>query len=489
MAKKSLHCEETGTTIYANDVVSIPNYLDTKWVVKNGWHTVNGKNINGWYLLSVKDKTTLELDDVGVENLTKVSANVTPSGERPTPVTIEEVEDPINFQMSLPDGTTLNEGDVVEISDYSNVQWIVKNDWYKLGTAQIHGWFFLSIDDKTILPADQIDLAKVTKAVQLVNPDYRPSIKEDRQKIKAPEDNPYIVIPGTNIRLYDGDVIKISNKPRTKWIVHMGWYIYQNVQNFGWYIECIKNGEILPISVIDLTLCTLVTVKTQGSEVYDGKVVNYTRPFTLEDAKVLNRTFITLETIAQRDNLDKKKLTNGRMVRVNDVGGVVVYYAWNQAEDKWDKVDFGSGSGGIPEIIGTTEHPITLSELEPGLYRVLGTYKISPEYPTITFATIDHIVFVNDGGNVQIKVITDSTITDYVVVDDDVTFSNEYATYKYLADNYATIQYVDGKIAAIEAEISEIISEFPDMVKEIVYEVLGDALNGIDEEYIDNLFN
>jgi hypothetical protein len=494
VGKNSIYNESTGTTIYANDVVSIPSYPDTRWVVKNGWHTVAGKQCRGWYLLSVKDKTILDLDEVGVDNLTKISTNVSPS-ERDNPVVAEEVEDTVNFYMELPDGTKLNAGDVVEISDYSNVQWIVKNDWYKLGTAQIHGWFFLSIADRTILPADQVDLAKVTKSTQSVVPEYRPPIKEDRQKIASPGDNPYIVIPDTDIRLYEGDVIKISNKPRIKWIVHMGWYIYQNVQNFGWYIESIKNGDILPISVIDLKLCTLVTVKTQGSELYDGKTINYTRPFTLADAEVLNRTFITVETIAQRDNLDKHKLVNGRIVRVNSVGGVVVYYAWNTETQVWDKVDFGGGGsgGGIPEIIGTQEHPIVLSELEEGLYRVIGVYKIAPHYDLKVTTPIHHLAFVrkDDGEeeDVQIKVIDEDEITDYIASYlGNVTFINAYATQQYLEDNYATIAYVDAEILALENMISEIVRELPEFIAEIADSRIDYLINPIPESFIRGLF-
>lgn len=483
---KSIYSEANNITIYANDVVTIPNYPDVKWIVKHGWFNFNGGQINGWYLVSVKDKTILPLDDIGVDNLTKLTDHIAPPSDRPT-VEIPEVEDTIQFHIALPDGTTLNDGDVVEISGYDNVQWITKNDWYKLGDAQIHGWFFLSIADRTIISVDQIDLRLVTKCQQAVTPEYRPTYKDET---KAPGDNNYIVVPGTNIRLYDSDIIKISNKPRVKWVVHTGWYIYQNAQNFGWYIESIKDGEILPISVIDLTLVTLVTTKTQGSEVYDGKVVNYTRPFTLADAEVLNRTFITLETVDQRDNLDKNKLTNGRIVRVNDVGGTVVYYAWNSSTKAWDKVDFGGGgSGGIPELIGTTERPIILSELEAGLYRVKGTYKISPKYEMVALTPIDHIAFVSDDNNPKIKVITETSITDYIVARDNVTFVNSYATRKYLEDNYASLSYVNNAIAVLEAEISEIISEFHDKVVDIVYEVLEDALNGIEEQYIDNLFN
>lgn len=382
--------------------------------------------------------------------------------------------------------TKIYPDDVVSLSSYPDVKFIAKKGWYTIGTAQKNGWYFLNIADKSIVPVGSVPLESISKEVEQGTSELRPTLKDIDTK---PSESTFIVIPGTDIRLYDGDIVKISGKPRVKWIVHAGWFIYQDIQNFGWYFECIKNGEILPVSVIDLTLVTLDTVKTQGSGRYDGKVVNYTRPFTVADAELLNRTFITLDTIEQRDNIDQKKLVNGRMVRVNDVGGVVVYYAWNSSTKQWEKIEESSGQG-IPEIIGTNENPIILSELEPGLYRVKGVYKISPSYPTIFMTGIDHIAFVNAGDEyVEIKVITQSEITDYEVEHDDVTFIDQYATYKYLEENYATKVYVDNAVAVLEAEISEIIATFHDKVVEIVNEVLGIALNGIDEEYIDDLFN
>ena len=379
--------------------------------------------------------------------------------------------------------TKIYSGDIVIISSFPDVKFIAKHGWYKVNTAQKNGWYFINISDKSIVPMELVDILTISKDTQQATSEYRPTL----QDMDTPNPvNNYLVIPGTNIRLYDGDIIKISNKPRLKWIVHLGWFIYQEVQNFGWYFESIKNGEILPASIIDLTLCTLVTSKTQGSETYDGKVVNYTRPFTVADAVTLNRTFITLETIEQRDNLDKEKLVNGRLVRVNDVGGVPVYYSWNAETESWEKVDFGGGGeGGIPEVVGTTAHPIILSQLGPGLYRVKGTYKISPTYEMITMTAIDHIAFVSDDDDTQIKVITDSYLTDYEVTDGDVTFVNNYATYRYLEDNYATKIYVDNKIAVIEAEISELITTFRDKVLEILQDVLG----SISETYTNNLFN
>ena len=379
--------------------------------------------------------------------------------------------------------TKIYSNDIVTISTYPNVKWIAKNGWYKISTAQKRGWYFISIADKSIIPVDSIDISTITKDEEQGTSEYRPTLKDVDT---APKEVNYIVIPNTNIRLYDGDIVKISNKPRTKWVVHSGWFIYADNQNFGWYFECIKNGEILPVSAIDLTLVTLDTVKTQGSEKYDGKVVGYTRPFTLADAELLNRTFITLDTIEQRDTLDTNKLINGRIVRINDVGGAPAYYIWNAATKTWDMIE---QTEGIPEVVGTSTNPVILSELDPGLYRVRGTYKIAPNYETVMMTSIDHIAFVNKDTDITIKVITDSNITDYIVEDDDVILVSEYATKQYVSENYATIIYVDEKIAVLESEISEIILEFHDKVMEIVYEVLNLALDSISENYINNLFN
>lgn len=380
--------------------------------------------------------------------------------------------------------TKIYSGDVVTISSYPDVKFIAKKGWYKIGAAQKNGWYFINIIDKSVIPAEDINLSEVSKSTDQGTSEYRPTLKDIDT---APAESKFIVIPGTDVRLYDGDIVKISNKPRIKWVVHSGWYIYDDVQNYGWYFVSIKDGSILPVSAVDLTLCTLETVKTQGSGIADGKVVNYTRPFTIADAEILNRTFITLDTIEQRDNIDPKKLIDGKMVRVNNEEGPACYYVWHADTQTWEFLE----NFGIPSVIGTTENPVILSELEFGLYRVKGTYKISPNHPTVYITAIDHLAFVAEGNDddINIKVVTEHNITDYIVEDNDVIFFTIYATQQYVDDNFATKIYVDDKIAVIEAQISAIISEFHDKVMEIVYEVLNIALNGIEEEYIDNLFN
>ena len=487
MARDFLYCEETDTKLYANDVVTISTYPDITWIVKQGWYRLGTAQKHGWYFISLTDKTILPIDLVDIKNVVKDSyrpTSKTSSTSNPE-ITSESAEEK-NY-LETPETKIFN-NDTVIIASHPEAKFIAKYGWFTVDDQKQSGWYFVSLEDRSIIPLKNIELSDITKEqVQVTISEFRPILKD----MDTPNPvNDYLVISGTNIRLYDSDIVKISGKPRIKWVVHTGWYIYEGNQNFGWYFVSIKDGTILPASIIDLTLCTLVTTKTQGSERYDGKVVNYTRPFTLEDAETLNRAFITVETIEQRDNLDNKKLVNGRLVRVNDVGGVATYYRWDAETKSWVKEDFGGGSsGGIPEVVGTTEHPIILSELEPGLYRVIGTYKISHTYAMITLTGIHHLAFVSEDDNPNIKVITDSDITDYVVTDGDVTFSSEYATKDYVADNYVTKQYVDNKIAVIEAQISEIISEFHDKVLDIVNERLEDALNDISESYINSLFD
>jgi len=339
--------------------------------------------------------------------------------------------------------TKIYNNDVVTISTYPDVKWIAKKGWYMVGTTQKNGWYFVSIIDKTIVPVEQINLQDISKDVVQGTSELRPTLQD--MDTKPPEVN-YIVIPGTDIRIYDGDIVEISNKGDTKWIVHSGWYIYQDAQHFGWYFVSIIDGAVLPVSAVDLTLVTLAVVKTQGSNRYDGKVVNYTIPFTEYDYETLGRTFITLDNLEQRDNLDPNRLMNGKMVRVNDVGGAPAYYVWDSDKREW--VIFEDFSGGIVQVEGDQFHPVILSKLESGLYGVKGTYIVSPNYDVAVTTDVDHIVIVERGNPTNIKVMTETDITDYQVSDDSVV----------LISPYASVIYVDTKI-------SEIISELQGYVK------------------------
>lgn len=372
--------------------------------------------------------------------------------------------------------TIIYPNDVVYIIDYPDVKWIAKHGWYKVGGAQKNGWYFVSIADKTILPVESINLVNVEKDDTYVTPSQN-KYPDTPKNEPAVAEVDYLVIPGTNIRLYAQDIVTISNKPGVKYLVQSGWYIYENVQNFGWYLESIKDGTIIPASNIDLTLCTLVTDKIQGSNKYDGKQVNYTRPYTEYDAEILSRTFITLDTVEQRDNLDPNKLIEGKIVRINnDEDGNTNYYEWDSDLKVWDRIDHFTDS--IHEIIGTLENPVILTQVEEGLYRVKGVYKITPESDIIE-TDIDHLTFISAEDDIKIKVVSEDKISDYVVDSEgEIVFLS-----------YATEKYVDDLFDLVEAQIEAIVVEFDDKVTDLIDKRMEERLDTIPSSFIQGLFN
>lgn len=469
MARNFLYCEETDTKIYPNDVVSISTHPESKWIAKTGWYKLGKAQKNGWYFVSISaDKTVLPIDLVDIRTISK-ELNQQSTAVRPEPESTSEQPSEINYLYCEATDTKIYVSDIVTTPSGLNL--VAKHGWYSFDNKNENGWYFISLEDRSIIPLSEIDLSTVVKEQVLGTSEFRPTL----QDMETPTENNFLVIPGTDIRIYDSDIVKISNRPNIKWIVHAGWFIYENSQSFGWYFESILNGEILPVSVVDLTLCSLDVIKTQGSELYDGKVINYTRPFTVADAEVIKRCFITVDTIEQRDNLDKKKLVDGKLVRVNDVGGVVGYYSWNISTQTWDKVDWGgSSSGGIPEVEGTEERPIILSRLDEGLYRVKGYYKICSNDETSQHTDIDHIAFVSGQETIQIEVLTETSITDYTVVRDIITQKVRFATES----------YVDEKITWLDNKITNLILELPS----IINNVISDRFEPIPDSFIYGLF-
>ena len=58
-------------------------------------------------------------------------------------------------------------------------------------------------------------------------------------------------------KVYDEDVLSIPDHPETLWIIHNGWYMYQNEPKHGWYFKSIINQEILPVFAVNLSQCSL----------------------------------------------------------------------------------------------------------------------------------------------------------------------------------------------------------------------------------------
>ena len=138
------------------------------------------------------------------------------------------------------------------------------------------------------------------------------------------------------------------------------------------------------------------------------------------------------------------------------------------------------GNRPIINLVGTLDEPIMVSELDNGIYRIKGQYKISSLEDTIYLSASDIICTVaKDTKGITVKRITSDDITDYFITSSDIS-KNSYITNQYLKDNnYTTTSYVDTKIEALELSIKEDMKTY---VQGIIEDVFGESL----DEIIDN---
>lgn len=154
----------------------------------------------------------------------------------------------------------------------------------------------------------------------------------------------YLVIPSTRKKVYEGDVITLARLPGTKWVAEFGWYTYYNYQYSGWYLTGIPDGEVMPLNDEDLDEITIIS--TNSSE--DNCNCNRPQPFPPDGGKHLgpgpnlDRAWISVDTIAQRDRLSHKPLPDGKIVRVNRTtnDGDPKYFVWNAVTESWDDFSF-----------------------------------------------------------------------------------------------------------------------------------------------------
>ena len=165
-----------------------------------------------------------------------------------------------------------------------------------------------------------------------------------------------------------------------------------------------------------------------------------------------------------------------------------------------DDIDYNTlGNRPIVNLIGDLDNPIIIDKLDTGIYNVKGQYKISNLIETIYLSASSVIVMVEKDGDVtHIKHITTDKIADFFISDNSVT-SHEYITDQYLKDNnYATTDYVDNKIAALEQSINEDIEkyisdivdkQFSSMLDEKIDAKIDEKIQPVDNSQVQSLFN
>lgn len=161
-----------------------------------------------------------------------------------------------------------------------------------------------------------------------------------------------ILCDGT--KLYSGDIVILDGFDN-KWILHTGWYTYDGKSYQGWYFSSIPEQTILPLKYASLD--GIIIISTSNPCVPPASCpptpIQPTTPFTPELEQELHKTFITVQTLAERNLLNKDELiVNGRIVKVMDIGdGTTEYYAWDQVHEEWIKEQFESEIEELNEIV------------------------------------------------------------------------------------------------------------------------------------------
>ena len=149
-----------------------------------------------------------------------------------------------------------------------------------------------------------------------------------------------------------------------------------------------------------------------------------------------------------------------------------------------DNIDYNTlGNRPIENLVGTLDSPIMISNLDTGMYKVKGQYKIS-ETDITTYLSTDGDLFIIEVSATEkfIKRFTKDTIQDYVISDSGVE-KRTYITDKYLADNgYCTTTYVEQTVEDVITEkVDEIIDERLDAQ-------LDERIKGSTDEEVQNFF-
>lgn len=110
-----------------------------------------------------------------------------------------------------------------------------------------------------------------------------------------------------------------------------------------------------------------------------------------------------------------------------------------------DVIDYDKlGNRPIVNLVGSYSSPIVLSELEEGSYYVRGEYVICRNDQNVKCSMRDTLFLI--GGDGSIKKLSSKEIVDYTVTSNGYSENRTVTESMLESKNYATMNYVDGKI-------------------------------------------
>ena len=239
----------------------------------------------------------------------------------------------------------------------------------------------------------------------------------------------------------------------------------------------------------------LQKIQTKELDEYDiiyskDRLITYLISENLEPIEIRSRVYIFNSIEEAEEKLNKSTDTYiGQVVSIlydNTYRGYIV----NQKNDKYiviplwenpEPIDYNTlGNQPVINLVGTLDKPIIVNELESGIYKINGRYKITQTDLTVYLnPNINIFIIDKTDGIISIKKISNEEIIDYTVENDIVSKTNITITEDYLFKNgYVTSTYVDKKIEALNISLREDIQKYID-------EVIGDKFNSIIDERID----
>ena len=258
-----------------------------------------------------------------------------------------------------------------------------------------------------------------------------------------------------------------------------------------------------------------------STRIENGEIDQYDVVFTKDtheqylikdDLSLLNiksRIYCFDSIISAKEKLNSNTDTyEGQIVAIADNdSGVYHGYIVNKSNDEYiitsltdngNKIDYDSlVHRPIINKTGSLANPLTIGELDNGLYSISGEYRIFLEYPTIFSSSINHLFVVEKGNDkIYVKDVSAKKIVTYVLSNGQVSIE-DVITSNYLTENqYITETDFDAKIKALDFVTRNEISDY---VKQITTEYLEQNLDSkidkkinsliADDSEIDNLFS
>ena len=139
----------------------------------------------------------------------------------------------------------------------------------------------------------------------------------------------------------DGSVIKLGSDS-TLYFLHFGKFKYDGKEYLDrWYLQKVGSTICIPISDEILSQAQV----TSNSIDISSHLGCHCNPnsdkqiFTSEDKYTLDRTWITVDTLTERDSIPKGLVMNGRIVQVNQAeDNESHYYRYNSSLENWVEI-------------------------------------------------------------------------------------------------------------------------------------------------------